>query len=156
MRIPFQPKSIPNRVLSFDNPHWQRTPNAREHERCPLPPERVDDNAKDEPIHQFRVSEEIEGSSWGTTFDELGHVDPSFHPLFLWPRERVDEEHEKQARIDSNVVLCNFEVSLPSSALELRFQQRSGVERIPLQCLGFNQRKRFGPLNLHCPPFLLH
>lgn len=38
-------------------------------------------------------------------FHELGHVDPSFHPFLLRPRERVDEEHEEQARVDSNVVL---------------------------------------------------
>lgn len=108
MRIPFQSQPIPNRVFSFDDPQWQCTSNAREHERCPLPPEGIDHDAEYEPIHQFRVSKEVEGSGWGTTFDEFGHVDPSFHPLFLWPCERVDEEHEKQARINANVVLYMY------------------------------------------------
>ena len=93
--MPFQPQSVPNRVLSPNNPQWQRTANAAKHKRRPLPPERIDHNAKNEPIHQLRVSKEVEGSRWRITLDSLGHVDPSFHPLLLWPGERVDKKHEK-------------------------------------------------------------
>ncbi len=108
MRISLQPQSVPNRVFSSHNPQWQRAPNAEEHEECPLPPEGIDHNAEHEPIDQLRVSEEVEGRRRRTMLDKLGHVDPFFHPFFLWPRERIDEKHEKQTCVDSNVVLDIF------------------------------------------------
>ena len=108
MTIPLQTQSVSNRVFSLDDIQRQSAPNAREHEGCPLPPEWVYDDAEHEPVHQLRVSKEVEGSCWRTTFDELGHVDPSFHPFLLRSRERVDKKHEEQTRIDSNVVLGNI------------------------------------------------
>lgn len=105
-----QPEPVPNRVLSLNNAQGQCASNAGEHEEGPLPSERIDDNAEYEPVHQLRVCKEIQGSGWRTTLDELGHVDPSLHPFLLWPGERVDKEHEKQARIDPNVVLESLEL----------------------------------------------
>lgn len=114
--IPLHPQSIPNRILSSHNPQRQRSPDAEEHKERPLPPKGVDGDTEDEPVRQLGVSEEVEGSGRRTAFDELGHVDPFLHPEFLWPCERVDEEHEEQARIDSNVILEVFGVSLSSLA----------------------------------------
>lgn len=151
MTIPLQPQSIPNRVLSLHNPQRQCAPNAREHEGCPLPPERVDHNAEHEPVHQLRVSKEVEGSGWRMTLDGRCHVDPSFHPFLLWPGEWIDEEHEKQARIDSNVVLENLIFSPPSLGLNLRLQKRSGVGKVHLQCLRLNLRKRLNYQKLTLP-----
>ena len=103
--MPRQPQSIPNRILSPHNLQRQRTAHTEEDEECPLPPERIDHDAEDEPVDQLGVSEEVEGSGRRTTLDELGHVDPPLHPNWSRPRERIDEEHEKQARVDPNVVL---------------------------------------------------
>ena len=121
--IPLPPQSVPNRILPSHDPQWQRAPDTEEHKERPLPPEGVDRDAEHEPVHELGVSEEVEGSGWCTTFDELGHVDPFFHPMFLWPCERVHEKHEKQARIYSNVVLEISGVSVSSSVSELRFQE---------------------------------
>lgn len=106
--ISLHPQSVPNRILSSHNPQWQPAPDAEKHKERPLPPKRVDGDAEHEPVSQLRVSEEVEGSGWRATFDELGHVDPFFHPRLLWPCERVHEEHKEQARIDSNMVLESF------------------------------------------------
>ena len=111
MMIPLQPQPIPNRILSPHDAQRQCAADTREHKRCPLPPERVDRNAEHEPVHQLGVSEEVEGAGGRTLLDERGHVDPFFHPFFLRRGERVDEEHEKQARVDSNVVLERGRVS---------------------------------------------
>ena len=93
--ILLQTQSVPNRILSPHNPQRQRTPNAKEHKERPLPPEGVDHYAEHEPVNQFRVSEEVEGSSRRTALDEFGHVDPFLHPSLSWSCERVDEEHEE-------------------------------------------------------------
>ena len=50
MRIPLHPQSVPDRILPFDNPQRQRASNAEEHKECPLPPERVDHDAENEPV----------------------------------------------------------------------------------------------------------
>ena len=105
MMIPLQPQPVPNRILSPHDCQRQSAADTREHKRCPFPPERVDRNAEHEPVHQLRVSEEVEGTGGRTLLDERGHVDPSFHPFLLRRGERVDEEHEQQAGVDSNVVL---------------------------------------------------
>ena len=114
--VPLQRKSVPNRVLSLRDLERQRAPNAREHKGGPFPPERVDHDTEDEPVRQLRVSEEVEGAGWCMTLDGLCHVNPFLHPLFLWCREGIDEEHQKQACIDSNMVLKVSGVSLRSSA----------------------------------------
>lgn len=106
--ITLHPQSVPNRILFPHNPQWQRAPDAEEHKERPLPPKGVDGDAEHEPVSQLRVCEEVEGSGWRAAFDELGHVDPFLHPEFLWPGKRVHEEHEEQARIDSNMVLEGF------------------------------------------------
>ena len=111
MTIPLQPQPVPYRILSPHDSQRQCAADAREHKRRPFPPEGVDHNAEHEPVHQLRVSEEVEGSGGRTLLDERGHVDPFFHPLLLRPGERIDEEHEKQARVDSNVVLERGRVS---------------------------------------------
>ena len=95
MRILLQPQSIPDRILPPHHLQRQRTAHTEEDEERPLPPERIDHDAKDEPVDQFGVGEEVEGAGRGATLEELGHVDPSFHPLWSRPCERVDEEHEK-------------------------------------------------------------
>ena len=105
MTILLHPQPISNRILSPHDAQRQCAADTREHERCPFPPERVYRNAEHEPVHQLRVSEEVEGAGGRTLLDERGHVDPSFHPFLLRRGERVDEEHEEQARVDSNVVL---------------------------------------------------
>ena len=122
MTILLQPQSVPNRILFPHNLERQCASNAEKHKECPLPSERVDHNAKHEPVNQLRVSEEVKGSGRRTTLDELGHVNPFLHPTFSWPCERVDEEHEKQARIDSDVILELSRVSFPFSASELGCQ----------------------------------
>ena len=111
MMIPLQPQPIPNRILPPHDSQRQCAADTREHEQRPLPPERVDRNAEHEPVHQLRVREEVEGASGRTLLDERGQVDPFFHPFLLRRSERVDEEHEKQARVDSNVVLERGKVS---------------------------------------------
>ena len=111
MMIPLQTQPIPNGILSPHDAQWQRAADTRKHKRCPFPPERVDRNAEHEPVHQLGVSEEVEGAGGRTLLDERGHVDPSLHPFFLRCGERVDEEHEKQARVDSNMVLQRGKVS---------------------------------------------
>ena len=111
MMIPLQTQPIPNRILSPHNAQRQRTADTREHKRCPFPPERVNRNAEHEPVHQLGVSEEVEGAGGRTLLDERGHVDPFFHPFLLRRGERVNEEHKKQARVDSNVVLQKGKVS---------------------------------------------
>ena len=108
MRIPLQPQPVPYRILPPHNLQRQRTAHTAEDEERPLPPERIDDDAEDEPVDQFGVGEEVEGSGRGATLEELGHVDPPLHPLWSRPRERVDEEHEEEARVDSDVVLVVF------------------------------------------------
>ena len=115
MRIPLQPQSVPDRILPPHNLQRQRAAHAAEDEERPLPPERIDDDAEDEPVDQLGVGEEVEGSGRGTTLEELGHVDPPFHPLWSRPRERIDEEHEKEARVDANVVLVILRFSFLSS-----------------------------------------
>ena len=122
MMIPLQPQSVPNRILFLHDLERQCTPNAEKHKECPLPPKGVDHYAEHEPVNQLGVSKEVKGSGRRTTLDELGHVDPFLHPTFSWPCERVDEEHEKQARIDSDVILKLSGVSLPFSASETGFQ----------------------------------
>lgn len=133
MMIPLQPQPIPNGILSPHDTQRQCAANTREHERCPFPPERVDRNAEHKPVHQLRVSEEVEGAGGRTLLDKRGHVDPFFHPFLLRRSERVDEEHEEQARVDSNVVLeigelaiLVFFSSFPFLAALLGSTQRKG------------------------------
>lgn len=111
MMIPLQSQPVPNRVLSPHDSQRQSAADTREHKRCPFPPEGVDRNAEHEPVHQLRVSEEVEGAGGRTLLDERGHVDPFFHPFLLRCGERIDEEHEEQARVDPNVVLERGRVS---------------------------------------------
>lgn len=40
-------------------------------------------------------------------FEESGHIDPSLHPEFVGARERVDEEHEEKAGVDTDVVVAH-------------------------------------------------
>ena len=149
MTIPLQSQSVPNRILFPHNLERQCASNAEKHKERPLPSKRVDHNAKHEPVNQLRVREEVKGSGRRTTLDELGHVDPFLHPTFSWPGERVDEEHEKQARIDSDVILELSGVSLPFSALQSGFQR--------LRCGGEIQLKKgdFVKLTLPTVPMAL-
>ena len=122
MMMPFQPQSISYRILSSDNLERQCAPNAEKHKERPLPPKRVNHYAEHEPVYQLGVSEEVESSGWRTTLDKFSQVDPFLHPAFSWPCERVHQEHEEQARIDSNVILEISGVSFPSQTSNLEFQ----------------------------------
>lgn len=81
----------------------QRVPEAEEDEEGPLPAEGVDGDAEGEPPEQLEVGEEVEGAGRGRRFQDLGHVDPALHPERGRPRQRVDEEHEEDPRVDADV-----------------------------------------------------
>lgn len=99
--------AIANLVLSTHNFLRQYTSNAKEYERSPLPSERVDGYAEDEPVDEFGVCEEVESSSRCFRLEKRCHVDPSFHPILLRPSQRVHEKHQEQSSIYADVIVSN-------------------------------------------------
>lgn len=77
------PQPIPDPILPAHHHFRQRITDAQKHKRRPLPSERVDCDAEDEPIDQFRVREEVEGAGRSASFQVGRHVDPALHPVFL-------------------------------------------------------------------------
>lgn len=63
---------------------WQRSSNAKEYEKSPLPPERVNRNAEEEPPDQFKIGEKIESASRRESLQVSRHVNPALHPEWSW------------------------------------------------------------------------
>lgn len=101
------PQSIPHLILLFHHKRRKLDAHAQENKQRPLPPKRIDSNAKREPPDQFRVREEIKGSRGALGLDKLGHVDPELHPVRRGTGEGVDEEHEEDAGVDANVEVAD-------------------------------------------------
>ena len=99
---------MPESILVFHDLHRQAATNSEEHESSPLPPKWIDHHTEDQPVYEFRVGEKIKGTSWRQRLDEAGHVDPSLHPVRLRSSERIDEEHEEKAGVDTYVVVTRY------------------------------------------------
>ena len=115
-----QSQPIPHPILTPHHPQRNRVSNPKKHKQRPLPPKRVNRHAKYEPIRQFRVGEEIEGSCGCHGFQPLGHVDPALHPVFVGAGERIDEEHEEESGVDAYVVVSYGADGVDVGAVVLR------------------------------------
>ena len=83
------------------------TSNPEEDKKRPFPPERVYGHDKYEPVDQFGVGEEIEGLSRRQRLQSACHVDPFLHPELMRGRERVNEEHEEETRVNADVIIAH-------------------------------------------------
>ena len=100
-------ESVPQLVFLLHDAGRQVLPNPEEHEKRPLPSERVDQRREAEPIQQLGVSEEVECFGWSQRLYRTGKVHPSFHPPSVRSRQRVDEEHQEHSRVDTDVIIAN-------------------------------------------------
>jgi len=93
--------TIAQLILLFHDRQGQADSDSSEYKHRPLPPERVDGDAKRKPPDQLTVGEEIKRSRRRPRLYESGHIDPAFHPVGAGPREGVEEKHEEDARVDA-------------------------------------------------------
>jgi hypothetical protein len=56
-------QSIPQLIFLPHHVHWQSRANAKEHKENPLPPERINDQGKNEPVDELAVREEVESTT---------------------------------------------------------------------------------------------
>lgn len=101
--------SIPIHKLLFmlDNCVWNPNANAEKYENRPLPSERVECHAKDEPPDQLEICEEVKSAHWAELLQRARHVDPALHPPSAWSCQGVQQKHEKDASVDANVPVAN-------------------------------------------------
>lgn len=117
--------------LPLDKGLGQVDADAEKHKDGPLPAEGVDGDAKDEPPHQLEVGEEVKGASRAGALEQARHVDPAAHPKGAGPGERVDEEHEQDARVDANVPVADGANGRDVGAVDGghgRVRRREGLE----------------------------
>ena len=98
---------IPHLVLLLYHMERQSTANTKKHKECPLPPKWIDGNAEHEPVDEFRIGEEVESFRRRSPLNGSSHIDPLLHPVLMRPSERIDEEHEEETSVDTNVIVSD-------------------------------------------------
>lgn len=78
-------QAVPDFVLDLDDIPGQDKPKAEEDEQGPLPAERIEGHAEDEPPDQLEVREEVEWPGGRRRLQEPRHVDPALHPELARP-----------------------------------------------------------------------
>lgn len=90
-------------LFMLDNCIWNPNADAEKHENRPLPSERVECHAKDEPPDQLEIREEVKSARWAEFLQRACHVDPALHPPSARSCQGVKQEHEEDASVDANV-----------------------------------------------------
>lgn len=111
------PQCLAEGSFLLNHLHGQSTANAEQDERSPLPPERVNQDDKEEPVDQFRVREEVKGTGRGESFHQSCPVDPSFHTTLCGLRQWVDQEHQEESSVDTNVHVTHSANSIDVGAV---------------------------------------
>lgn len=102
----------PKLLFSTHDLHRQPLPNPKKHKRRPLPPERVDRDTEEEPPKELLVREEIKGTSRRVAFQKFGHLDRPVAPPRFGRCQRIDEEHEEDAGVDTDVPFPTVPIAL--------------------------------------------
>ena len=133
------PLPIPQPLLPLHNAHRQALPDPKQHKRRPLPPERIHQHHKHEPVHQLRVREEIKRRRRRQRLHRTRHVDPLLHPVSPRRRQRVDQEHQQQARVDPDV-----QVADGADGVDVRAVDRADARVLRWEALDVPARRAVG------------
>ena len=79
-------KAITNAVLAPDDAAREGEAEAKKHKNAPLPAERVESDAEDEPPDELQIREKIKSPRGRRGFQGARHVDPAPHPGYSGPR----------------------------------------------------------------------
>lgn len=110
-------------VFFLDNLHGELGSNTEKDEHGPLPTEWIDGNCEHKPVpvrvsagrapvlrgylHEFTVGKEVESTGRRQRFDCGRHINPFLRPVRVAFGERIDQLHEKQTCVDTDVVVAN-------------------------------------------------
>lgn len=100
-------KAVDHSLFTLDKHFWQIQSNTEEDKNGPLPSEGVECDTEGEPPEQLEVSKEVKRTSWAVLLEELCHVNPALHPERARAREGVNQEHEEDASVNSNMPVAN-------------------------------------------------
>lgn len=101
------PDPLPQLLLFLHNLPRQRSTDPHEHKRRPLPPEGINHDHEDKPVNQLSISKELERSTRRSLLDEPCEINPELHQSLIRSRQRINEKHEQETRVDADMVVPN-------------------------------------------------